>query len=66
MDMSIITTLISNFGFPIFAFVMIFYYMIKEKESHKEEMTKVTEALNNNTIALNKLAERMGVNEDDR
>ena len=66
MDMSIITTLISNFGFPIFAFVMIFYYMIKEKESHKEEMTKVTEALNNNTIALNKLAERMGVTEDDR
>ena len=66
MDMSIITTLISNFGFPIFAFIMIFYYMIKEKESHKEEMAKVTEALNNNTIALNKLAERMGVTDDVR
>ena len=65
MDMSIITTLISNFGFPIFAFVMIFYYMIKEKESHKEEMEKVTEALNNNTIALNKLVDRMGVTDDD-
>lgn len=65
MDMSIITTLISNFGFPIFAFVMIFYYMVKEKEAHKEEMSKVTEALNNNTIALNKLSERMRVTDDD-
>lgn len=66
MDMSVITSLISNFGFPIFAFILIFYYMVKEKEAHKEEMAKVTEALNNNTIALNKLSDKMGVDTDGR
>lgn len=37
----------------------------KLERGHKESMEKITEALNNNTIALTKLTERLEVNEDD-
>jgi hypothetical protein len=32
----------------------------KEREEHKAEMQKVTEAITNNTMALNTLTERIG------
>ena len=32
-------------------------------EQHKEEMEQVTEALNNNTLALQKLCDKIGGNE---
>ena len=60
MDMSTITQLITSVGFPIAACVALYLQMNKQNEQHKEEMSKVTEALNNNTIALNKLAEKVG------
>lgn len=31
-----------------------------EKESHKNEVTMLKDALNNNTVALTKVAERLG------
>ncbi len=31
-----------------------------EKESHKSEVTMLKDALNNNTVALTKVAERLG------
>lgn len=60
MDMTTITQLITSVGFPIAACVALYLQMNKQSEQHKEEMSKVTEALNNNTIALNKLAEKVG------
>lgn len=62
MDISAVTTLIGSLGFPIVCCITMFYYMVKQGEQHKQEMDKVTEALNNNTIALTKLADKMGVN----
>lgn len=70
MDISTITTLIGSFGFPIVAcLVMAWYvkYQMDEnnkqlseiRNEHKSEMNKVTTALNNNTIAINKLCERL-------
>lgn len=32
----------------------------EEKKAHKEEVTTLKDALNNNTVALTKVAERMG------
>ena len=55
MDLGEIQTIISNLGFPIACVVAMFWMMNKEREDHKEEMQKVTEALNNNTLALTEL-----------
>ena len=35
------------------------YSLEKERESHKEEMTKVTEALNNNTLVIQSLRDSL-------
>ena len=60
MDVTVITQLIGSVGFPIAACIALFYRMNKQDEQHKEEMTKITESLNNNTIALTRLSEKLG------
>lgn len=55
MDVSTITTLIGSLGFPITACIACFWMLNKERDEHKSEMQKVTEAINNNTIALEAL-----------
>ena len=52
MEMMDITQIISTVGFPIAAYVAMFWYMIKQTDAHKEEMETVKEALNANTAAL--------------
>lgn len=52
MEMLDITQVISTVGFPIAAYVAMFWYMIKQSDNHKEEMESVKEALNANTAAL--------------
>lgn len=52
-------SLISNVGFPIFACVMMFKSMEKEQENHKIESDKWTEALNNNTMVMKQLLDRL-------
>ncbi len=55
MDIGVITQMIGTLGFPITCVMAMFYFWNKEREDHKEEMQKMTEALNNNTLALIKL-----------
>ncbi len=64
MDINTIIQLIGSLGFPIAMCVALFYYMTKQTETHKEEVAKITEALNNNTIALNRLEKQIGVDLD--
>mgnify|MGYP000010874151 FL=1 len=59
MDVTAITQIVSTLGFPIAMCIYLLYRDGKRDEAHKEEMTKMTEAINNNTIALTQLAERM-------
>lgn len=59
MDYTTITQLIGSLGFPIVACVALYVRMNKQDEVHKEEMHKLTESLNNNTIALNKLVDKL-------
>lgn len=47
-----IVQLISAVGFPIVAYGAMFYYMVKQNKDHKEEMDKMSEALNGNTHAI--------------
>lgn len=70
MDASAITQIISTVGFPIAACGAMAYYvkyitdhnnarMDKLNEDHKAEMKSVTDALNNNTLALQHLTDMM-------
>ena len=60
MEMSnLILTAISSVGFPIVVAGAMFWKMNKQDDDHKEEMQKVTEAINNNTIALQKLIDKI-------
>ena len=71
MDITNVTTLIGSFGFPIVACIVMGWYVKYQMdennkrldritEEHKQEVSEVTKALNNNTIALEKLCERIG------
>lgn len=55
MDVAAITQLIGNMGFPIACVIAMFYFWNKEREDHKTEIQKMTDAINNNTLALTKL-----------
>lgn len=66
MDFASIVQAIGTLGFPICMCLVMFYYMTKQTETHKEEVAKMTEALNNNTIALNRLEMKIGVESNER
>lgn len=70
MDPAAITQLITSVGFPIVACCAAAYYIkyISDKnreevselnKQHQEEMLKVTEAINNNTLVITKLCDKL-------
>lgn len=59
MDVNSLIQLVGSLGFPIVACGALFWRVVKSDEQHKEEMNKMSEALNNNTSALVKLTERL-------
>lgn len=59
MDVSVVTQLIGSLGFPIVACGVLFYHNTKIEQQHKQEMDKLADALNNNTLVITKLMERM-------
>ena len=50
--MDVVSSVISNVGFPIACVVAMFYQMEREREAHREESEKWVEALNNNTAVM--------------
>lgn len=64
MDASAIIQIISNVGFPIAVCLICFWYVNKLTETHKEEVNKLTDALNNNTLVMQKLCDKLGVQTD--
>jgi len=63
MDIQTILQAISTVGFPIVVAAAMFWKMNKQDEDHKVEMGKVTEAINNNTVALTRLIDKIGGDE---
>ena len=53
---------IAQVGFPIVFCLLLWKAFGDEKDAHKEETAKLTEAVNNNTQALIRLADRLGAN----
>lgn len=64
MDANTIMQLISSVGFPIVCCGALFWKMNKDDIRHVEEMEKITEALNNNTLALQSLANKISNREE--
>ena len=54
-----IVAVIAQVGFPIVCCLLLWKALVDEKDAHKEETAKLTEAVNNNTQALIKLADRL-------
>lgn len=67
-DLTSIISVISTVGFPIAACCYIYYAdnkaMTEEREAHKAESEKFAEAINNNTLIMTKLYEKLGGNEE--
>lgn len=71
MDLNTISDIISTVGFPIVCFIMCGWY-VKYREDkndekfdklnsqHDEESRRMTDAVNNNTVALQKLTDKLG------
>lgn len=59
MNINDVMTAISTLGFPIVMCGALFWKMLRQDEQHKEEMDKLSEALNNNTLALSKLTDKL-------
>ena len=74
MDYSVIIQMVTTVGFPIVMCGAMSWYVkyISDRhsqevqqlnEQHQKEMKQVTEALNNNTLALQKLCDKIGGDE---
>lgn len=74
MDMTLITQLISSFGFPVVACIAMGWYINDTNNKHREEvkelnkehsaeMNDVRKALENNTLAVEKLCTIIQMND---
>ena len=58
MDVSAISQIIGSLGFPIAVAIACFWYINKQEEQHKLEIDKMAEAVNNNTLVVQKLLDK--------
>ena len=76
MNMSEVLNAIQTMGFPIVCCLLVFWYVKYTEDKnrqqietmnkeHKEEVEKMVEAINNNTLVIQKLLDNLeGVNHD--
>ena len=65
MDINAITSLISNVGFPIACCIFLALSIGKLDNRHSEEVEKLRISVDNNTKAMLKLCQKLGVTLDD-
>lgn len=76
MDSNVILQMIGQYAFPVVACCAMGYYVKYSTDEnnkrldnlnaqHKDEMSQVTQALNNNTLALQHLTDMMAYNNND-
>lgn len=59
MDFNTIITAIGSLGFPIVACILMGYIFIRFTDNYRSDIKSMTEIVNNNTIALNKLIDKI-------
>ncbi len=65
MDINSVTQFISTLGFPIAVCLICFWYINKREEQHKDEVTELAKAINNNTLVMQKLVDRLGDDDEE-
>ena len=65
MEIQTIMEAISTVGFPIAMCIGLLWYIKSQAESRREETNQFTEALNKNTLVLQKLCDKIGEDRED-
>lgn len=60
MDVGTVTQLVGSLGFPVVCCGALFWYLVKEKDAHKEEMEELRKSVEANTAAINSLCQHLG------
>ena len=60
-----IVQIISNLGFPIACVVVMFWMQNKEREAHQAESKEWVDAVNRNTVVMEKILTQLGVDAND-
>lgn len=61
-----IVSIISNMGFPIACCILLYLNMGKQQQLHQEEIMSLSQAIDNNTLAITKLCERLQTDRADQ
>lgn len=64
MDQTIMNA-ISSLGFPIVCCLIVLYMYWKSDQTHKAEVDKLSEAVQNNTVVMEKILERLEMNTNE-
>lgn len=59
MDVQGITQIIGTLGFPIAVCLICFWWINKREQQHKDEVNELTKAIQNNTLVMQKLVDRL-------
>lgn len=59
MEVTSIVQVVSNVGFPIAMSILLMFYMRENDQKHDEEVKNLREAIENNTIVMNKLIDKI-------
>lgn len=68
MDTKVVMDFVNGIGFPIAMVVFFAWYMVErdkqlqaKEDKHKEEMVALSEAINNNTLVMEKLISKLDI-----
>lgn len=64
MDFNTVIAAIGSLGFPIVACILMGYMFIRFTDNYRADIKSMTEIVNNNTIALNKLIDKIDKEEE--
>lgn len=59
MDFATIVSAVSAVGFPVVFCFVLYKTMIDQSKEHKVESDKLTEAIHNNTLVIQKLVDKL-------
>lgn len=65
MDFTGLIDAVNAVGFPFAMCIILIVYMWKTEEKHSQALDKVTEALQNNTEVMTKIATKLGLNDKE-
>ena len=61
MYINAISSIIGSLGCPVAACIYVAYVGAKQTEAHKEEMSKMTEAVNELKVAITSLVDKLNI-----